>query len=159
MKHSSLALHPQPKKGPPLSPFKIVILDRLQAELALFRPQRFQYGYLASRRKLVTEAKSYFGDIPKDKWSCPRCGQNFCTPVSCFEKLKQQKQLEVASMTLNEQGGQVMSQTKGADMKPTQNKETVPNKQNGEQPKDACRECGATSGHTIHCSYNIAYII
>ncbi|MBU1203239.1 hypothetical protein KKH39_04335 [Patescibacteria group bacterium] len=39
-------------------------------------------------------------NLPKGKWRCNFCGQEFCTPISCLERLKKlrQEELEAAKI-------------------------------------------------------------
>ncbi|MDD5749574.1 MAG: hypothetical protein PHO91_02180 [Patescibacteria group bacterium] len=89
--------------------------------------------------------------LPKGEWRCLYCGQAFCNPVSCWQKIKKERGAILASVNPQEQ-------TQG-DASMSQEKQSNQSNDRSQQPAEPCHECGAVNGHTVRCSYNIAYLI
>ena len=105
-------------------------------------------------------------DLPKGQWRCHLCRQDFCTPVSCLERLKAIRQDELAVVAASSLEGEgQMKDGRGEAMKDTREAQVVAEDQRRVQADKAatlgaCDECKRTNGqHDQKCSYNIANLI
>lgn len=85
-------------------------------------------------------------DLPKGLWRCQYCEQNFCTPLSCLERVR----------ALNSEREQAMKDRD--EQKVASDQEQLPTEK--PQAPSVCAECQCPDRqHGRECSYHIAVII
>ena len=113
-------------------------------------------------------------NLPKGKWFCTRCGQEFCTPVSCLAKIKQLREerahlsapnTPASSDANNSQGGMTMSKEQVNKPAGDQSQQKLDTGRQGDPIVvlvifGVCSECNYGNGqHDRACSQNIANVI